>query len=306
MIPIKHKDLDLLAQRHFEAIKEYFFRKNTEIVSEQNFYAVDKWIKENIETYNFEKVIKAKPNELDFIVNLLGDKKEYPDEVKNLIKLYKAFANSEGNFEANKEKYNGFILIEKLGITVCPYCNRNYIHNIDSETRKRTSELDHFYNKDKFPFLAVSFYNLVPSCKVCNKLKLQKSASINPYDTRYWNKKLLKFNIKIKSANFYLEKESIEINAQALEEKMKDNFNAFELAKLYENHTDIALDLIQKSITYNDSYIDELFQTYEGTLFRNREDVLCLLTANYLSEEDFDKRPLSKLTHDIASELGLL
>ncbi|MCU0391524.1 MAG: hypothetical protein MUE81_10430 [Thermoflexibacter sp.] len=275
MIPIRHKDLDLFAQRHFEAIRNRFGKvENFTLIDYQN---IDDWFKRiSKNKYTFENIIKVKPAELEELKDyFIADK--YPDEILKLKNLYEDFAKSNSNFGERKNKYNAYFLVEKLGIKVCPYCNRNYIHNINHKTRKRTSELDHFYNKDEFPFLAVSFYNLVPSCKVCNKLKLQKSASINPYDTRYWNRNLLKFNLKIKSVNFYLDKESIEINAQALEEKMKDNFNAFELAKLYENHTDIALDLIQKSITYNDSYIDELFQTYEGTLFRNREDVLLSL-----------------------------
>ena len=57
-----------------------------------------------------------------------------------------------------------------LDVKVCPYCNRCLIEPIDDEAGKRTvvGELDHFYCKSKYPYLAVSLYNLVPSCGICN------------------------------------------------------------------------------------------------------------------------------------------
>lgn len=57
-----------------------------------------------------------------------------------------------------------------LDVKVCPYCNRCLIEPIDDGAGKRTvvGELDHFYCKSKYPYLAVSLYNLVPSCGICN------------------------------------------------------------------------------------------------------------------------------------------
>ena len=58
-------------------------------------------------------------------------------------------------------------------------------------------------------------------------------------------------------------------------------------------------------LIYNDSYIDELANNYSG-LFKNREDLLRLITCGYVSDEDLNKRPLSKLIKDISEELGLI
>lgn len=57
---------------------------------------------------------------------------------------------------------------------------------------------------------------------------------------------------------------------------------------------------------YNESYIDELFKSYEGTLFKNREDLLRLIFGGYIADEDIGKRPLSKLTKDILEQLEIL
>lgn len=79
----------------------------------------------------------------------------------------------------------------------------------------------------------------------------------------------------------------------------------FNIKNLYEEHKDVVSELFQKAEIYNDSYIDELMQKYEGTLFKNREDLLRLVTCGYVSDEDLHKRPLSKLIKDISEELKL-
>ena len=55
-------------------------------------------------------------------------------------------------------------------VHVCPYCNVTEIWPIKEKSRKDTvkGELDHYYCKSRFPYLAFSKYNLIPSCRVCN------------------------------------------------------------------------------------------------------------------------------------------
>ncbi|MEE5104224.1 hypothetical protein V2J92_06705 [Pseudomonas alliivorans] len=57
----------------------------------------------------------------------------------------------------------------------CPYCNYEpaKIIKIAKATPKTKImmlyDIDHFYPKHAFPYLALSFYNHVPSCKTCNQ-----------------------------------------------------------------------------------------------------------------------------------------
>ena len=317
MIPIKHSKLEELAQKHWEGIKN----RNVAAFSKIDFQNVEKWFSDR--GYAFEKIIKAKPNELTNIAQNLfqqpryiqkGKQKipvyDYYDKgtnistIKKLINLYKDFAKSKSSWKVGNEKYNAHILVEKLGIEVCPYCNRNYIRNLQD---KRTCELDHFYPKEAYPFLAMSFYNLIPSCKTCNQtLKGVKEISINPYDVDFFKEKY-SFKLKIKEISFYHDsKRGFEIVYDEIKQKLDRNFTVFAIEKLYNQHKDLILELIQKQVTYSDDYIDDLFKRYEGTLFKNKEDVLRHIAGNYVSEEDFHKRPLSKLTHDIAKDLGLI
>lgn len=62
-------------------------------------------------------------------------------------------------------------------IDVCPYCNRNTVGCVDLRkvehgkivTKTLKGQLDHFYYKAKYPYLAISRNNLVPCCKDCNE-----------------------------------------------------------------------------------------------------------------------------------------
>ncbi len=75
------------------------------------------------------------------------------------------------------------------------------------------------------------------------------------------------------------------------------------LKNLYQNHKDIVLELIQKKFIYDSSYLDELLTKYEGTLFKNREDLQRLISGGYIDSNEIGKRPLSKLIKDILEEL---
>ena len=171
--------------------------------------------------------------------------------------------------------------------------------------------MDHFFPKEEFPFLAISFYNLIPVCKFCNRAKSDKwnispdTMILNPYDSRFSFD--LKFNIKINGSAFYYNKNEIEIgfNDKNISQRLTNHIKAFHLEKLYKKHNDHALELIQKKYAYNEDYLNALYKQYEGTLFRNREDLLRLVTTNFIDEKDLKNRPLAKLTKDIVEQLDL-
>jgi hypothetical protein len=300
MIQIKRQNLEQLAERHFVAIENYL-NKNTRGNTIAKFNTqIQKYFKE----YNLKKIILAKPKELDDLVLLWNSTNcKNKDDFQGFETYYSYLSNNDKFFIKIDNKtisYTATVLVDSLNISVCPYCNRNFIRLVNS---KRTDELDHFYPKSKYPFLAISFYNLIPSCKTCNQtFKKAEEISINPYS----NIPDFKFKLKICDAQFYHNKEKIKIDFTQVKQVLAKNAEVLKLEAIYNQHKDISLELIQKSQTYNESYIDELFRKYEGTLFRSREDVLRLALGNFVETEDFEKRPLAKLTHDIAQELGLL
>ena len=106
------------------------------------------------------------------------------------------------------------------------------------------------------------------------------------------------YNVKsIKDLTFDSEK-SIEIE---IENMPNSNKKIFQLERLYQEHTDIVIELILRHLHYPQSYIEEL-----SSFGYNKEEIYRFIFSNYLNEENLSKRPLSKLTKDIAEELNLL
>lgn len=170
-----------------------------------------------------------------------------------------------------------------------------------------TAQLDHFFDKKTYPYFAVSIYNLVPSCQTCNQRKSTKQNAIyHPFVESFSSD--VKFKLQVKDCNFLYDVNSLTIEQEVLNNEVKANshLETFNIENLYNEHKDIVLELIQKSQIYNESYIDELIQNYEGTIFKNREDLLRLITCGYINAKDLHKRPLSKLIKDISEELGLV
>ena len=267
----------------------------------------------------FEKVILADKNKLEFYIEkyieYLTDNGFQLKSIETLHtenkrnKVFKellALHNTYPNFstEWNKE------IVNTINTRTCMYCNREYIINFsDNCITKTTAELDHFYPRSLFPFLSISFFNLIPSCKICNsKLKgdynTYEKKILYPYVENL--KDNINFNLKIDKCNFINNKNSFHIELKPKNKKALNSKNLFKLETLYQEHKDIVLELIKKREIYPDSYIDDLFHQYEGTLFKNREDVLRHITGGYIEEKDINKRPLSKLIKDISEELDLI
>lgn len=275
----------------------------------------DNKLKWSIDIGAINRLIKRKlknyPKEIDLEKLITLDYKELCD-LKDFID------NNEDLKELNKTQKDYFYTlyqrlkkseyIKDLNITVCPYCNRNYIFNFKkSNSLKATAQLDHFFDKSTYPYFSISIFNLVPSCQTCNQRKSKIQNDIYHPFTETFNDDV-KFKLKLIDSKFYYDKNSLEIEKKILknEDKVNSHIKTFNINNLYEEHKDIVLELIQKAQIYNESYIDELYQKYEGTLFKNREDVLRHITGGFIEDKDINKRPLSKLIKDISEELDLI
>lgn len=283
---------------------QIFFEKKEEknIKWQIKLDSLNKLIKKKFKNYHLEidleKLVTLSFDELYDLKNFIDKNKTdtqlKTDERDYFYTLYSRLKKSE--------------YIKDLDISVCPYCNRNYILNFKkSKLLEATAQLDHFFDKKTYPYFAVSVYNLVPSCQTCNQRKsTQQNDIYHPFVNSFNSD--VKFKLKINDTEFYNKTDSIEIKRKIIEneEKVKSHIETFNIDSLYNEHKDIILELIQKAQIYNESYIDELMQNYEGTIFKNREDLMRLITCGYVTDEDFHKRPLSKLIKDISEELGLI
>lgn len=229
------------------------------------------------------------------------------DDIHSLIRRYGVISTSMEDYKIYDDFRTKWAkkLVQLLGIKVCPYCNRNFVVNF--ALNGTTVELDHYFPKDNYPYLAINLYNLIPSCHTCNHKKGTQKLKIYPYKESIND--YLSFSHNLTKLPY--EEDNLELltiknkNTRKVRKKINNYEKVLNISSLYDNHKDIVLELIQKAQIYNDSYIDELYQNYEGTLFKNREDLLRLITCGYINDEDLHKRPLSKLIKDISEELKL-
>ncbi|MCT7625642.1 hypothetical protein [Aliarcobacter butzleri] len=267
---------------------------------------ISKKLKGFRENLDLEKLIKMEYSDLCKLV-------EY---IKSNQSKTKLTIREKDIFLTLYSRLNNALFVKDLDVKVCPYCNRNYILNFQKERKENaTAQLDHFFDKKKYPYLAISIYNLVPSCGTCNQRKSTIEETIfYPYNESFNNS--VKFSLKgiksrdelIKENLDFFDEKRIELDYKILsdKDKVEKHIGVFNIKNLYNEHKDIVSELLQKRVIYSDDYLESLLDEYEGTLFKNREDLLRLITGGYIDDTDINKRPLSKLIKDISEELDLI
>jgi hypothetical protein len=254
-----------------------------------------------------EKEIKNLLSANTFQLKLYIDffEKNFPSSIEKDSELNKAlrdvFENEYKNWSSRKI-YGAYKFVERLDLKTCPYCNRNYTFIVNEENGKLRPEIDHFYPKSIYPFLAMSFYNLIPSCSICNHTKNDKVKKNleNPYDIKNED---YKFTYVPNSVDFAMVEQE-RYNFNNFEIKIignKSNIELFKLEELYKQHKDVVLELLIKKAYYPKSYIQEL-----SRFGFTKDEIYRYLFSNYKQADDLHKRPLSKLIKDISTELGLI
>ena len=303
-------------------LDEYFDGIKDELLSRIKYIKSQKTIKIDKKTFRVTNKIKKILKYLEDENNLKSLVLLNPIELKNCIKnVYSKFPKSHYKKESlnrifyrifveyvyeNTKIFNKLQFIQNIDLGSCPYCNRNYIFSINKKGSVKP-EIDHFYPKSLYPYLAVSYFNLIPSCPTCNGFGAKESKDTfyvypitNPYELEESN---FKFSISPESIDFFnIENEKYDFNSFEIElYGNKANLEVFKLEELYKQHKDIVLDLLIKKAYYPKSYIKELknFGFSEDEVYR-------YLMCNYKKDEDLHKRPLSKLIKDISQELGLI
>jgi len=198
---------------------------------------------------------------------------------------------------------------KKLNIKSCPFCNNNYIYFYDENENKKfntLATLEHYYPKADYPHLSLSFYNLIPSCSVCNsKFKGKKELEgkiAHPYFDDFDNN--AEFLVRVDSLGI---KKDIDLGIQmkSYNKKCDASIKRFQLDKIYRQHSDIAKEIWNKAQLYNESRIEELHKEFYAKLGYTKEDVKNMLFCNYLDRNDINRRNHSKLTQDILKQWGL-
>ena len=289
-------------------------------------YELNNWVVNNIPRLESKQdaFLNIMKDEFSFLKNYKGLLDNFVDEEPRLAEYLK---KSYDKIDSELRKK----IIDSKNISVCPYCNRNYISStykflqcnicnqellvIDGTEKEcpgckqeikgltkvvNTAQLDHFFPKDSYPLFAVSFYNLIPSCYSCNHVKLNKDLKHSPYDSSFPFDDV-KFTYIPKSTD------KIEIKIDSCNPDFINGIRILGIEELYQSHIDVVNELIWKKEVYTKSYRDGLSRILNQTNFElSKAEVNRFITGHYTDKENYGKRPLSKMVTDISKEIGLV
>lgn len=282
---------------------------------------------------NIDNILKAEPFDLNVMAKKWNDEKEAKKSYHTSKSVFcvpvtkrtpkRTIAENLAyvfDYDKLESKIRGR-LGAMLNIKACPYCNQQYTLNIETFDGAQIKEIskyqfDHFFAQSEFPFLALSIYNLVPSCAVCNHSKTAKSLSIDfhPYYGDLDSKAHFELENPIplleavKRGSLRSQRPDI-INVKLVPDPdiNREDFDKFEsqlaISARYQRHVDVIEEIAARSYLKNYyshagnfSYISKL----------NMRLLQRIQHGNYPDRESINKRPLSKLQIDITDQFDKL
>jgi len=239
-----------------------------------------------------EKLIFLKFEEFENLINDINDEfsNEKTETTNSKNVFIKAYEIIRDNFGASLQKENKIFL--------CPYCERNYINVIDVNEDKKIikPDLDHFYPKSKYPYLACSIENLIPACQFCNqrvKGTLDTFEDVpNPLEVKIFEN--ISFNYLNSAIVIFIE------NKESLNDKIKNYIKSFYIEEIYSHHTEILDDLLDLSRKYNKVKEKNIYDNCKS--FFSREEINDLIFHSY-KYIDKKKTPLWKLRKDLFTKI---
>jgi hypothetical protein len=301
------------------------------------------YVKDFLDKYSQEdylrKLVTGRPNELLTIVqevknNIQTYKKKEFELDKGNVKLFNDTNDKQAYIIESKTKYlsdfNSILkhifidniyenIIDKKDIVlrkrlrICPYCGRNYIFSVSKENGNVVKpQIDHFLPKSKYPYLAFSYYNLIPCCETCNmssckgqKDTLKNSKSeykiTHPYE-RNGNDRFFEFclhNVNVFSDFLSDSEQDIEIVFNKnIDIQQYEDF--FALQSLYKEHNDIVHELLIRK----QFWATETCQQYYKNLLSQNDSIgkkmILSFLGYYVDANEQGKRPFSKLLSDVS------
>ncbi len=252
---VKPEVVDIHVTAVMRCIRSRYADTESDILKEVKKLGVD----------SIEEFLKAKPADIRRWVIDEPDKLGFT-YFKEIYSKY--FSNGADKFVDGD--YNAYTFLAMLDVDVCPYCEDEYLDTVEiGGKRKRTSEIDHFFPKSKYPALAMCVYNLVPSGQNCNGLKLENVIGANPHERDIEEKTFLYPDLPVGIAMESVSPKDCAIRFHATN-GMEQNVDKFALEQRYERHTNEAYRLLKNAQLYNDVKIDEMVRLGFGT----REEII--------------------------------
>lgn len=214
------------------------------------------------------------------------------DFYQELVGAYDKVAGSEKDGYSMRVRF-----VKNSRLTVCPYCNRDYINSRGESTSG--AQLDHFFSKLEYPIFAVCLYNLVPVCGNCNRIKNNQTAEfVSPFDgTIDWER----------DVTFHYESD-IENRAKIVikseNEAIQNNIEKMRIEEAYQIHDVEVKELLEKKKIYSRTQRQE-FQDVLYKVNVSEQEIKLAVFGPKITRETMKTKPLGKMLSDLHKELGI-
>lgn len=225
------------------------------------------------------------------------------DEKKCLESIF----NYRSYFYQNKEL--AYEVAKLMEVNTCVYCNRQYTMTVvDSDTGEQLvrPEFDHWFPQTDYPDLGISYYNLIPSCYLCNSsLKHDAPMSIDRHIHPYIDKETgFSFTYVPTSSGYAVD---VKINShlsKPYRRKVAETLRLLKVKQIYGMHSDFELkDLLNLAAANPPDYIDVLVNDVAKNLSMNEEEAYRILFGTEKKDEYFLNRPMSKFKSDVIKKI---
>lgn len=255
------------------------------------------------DNFGLDLLVTSEPHEFAFLNrvmkrilkkrNLLN--KEFFEELSEKVFQYENW-RSNGKFEQ---------IVELMDIKICPYCNHQDVFK-DEERDVMIISCDHYLDKARYPWFSLSFYNLIPVCKICNETyKGQKSfrisTHIHPYIDNY--NALGKFNHDFVHGSL-----THNINLESTDQRLKNSSKAFGILQRYGQQSvkAVSKQMYYHAIDYTLSKKEELVVTWGLMDLDEVEKKICYRYDIPSHEMEIRQFSLGKLKRDLALKYKLI
>lgn len=263
-----------------------------------------------IKKENLRKLLLSPMDDLPMALEKIGTIKDDA----NLQLLAHVF-----RYEKLSDEEAAYRMLVDLDVLVCPYCNRTYTFTVwkkykgKKATIKSRPQFDHYLPKSLYPYFAISLFNLIPSCSLCNQAKGDSvEKTLYPYSDEFGERirfqtrgeKNFDYLLGVEAARHKFEVKIVadDMLDEDLKERLENSKKAFHLEELYNGHKDYIFRLFKTRHIFSDAYIEALIEEFPD-LLGSKEDVKELLYLMDLDKEHWGKHSLGKLTHDIDEEI---
>lgn len=230
------------------------------------------------------------------------------------IFYYDGFAKRVGT----SQRGGGIPLMKEIlkHLKYCPYCNADMVYTLQLDEREPPykSAFDHFFPRSRYPFLALSLYNLLPACERCNsKFKRDKYkeplATFQPYlhdvdaSTRFV---LIGLTNEMRNRDSAKNTLSVHLlpkpGAPDKVQELLDNYqNLFHIDDVYSLlYNDQALRFFRMGTILNEAYLKEVEKRFAAAGMH--VDAIKLLFDTPLRRSEIDRHHLAKLKLDILEQ----